>query len=275
VTGKALTGDAVTEGAVTNNSLLVSRDGAIATVTLNKPDRLNALDRSMWQALRDTMRALSAEDDLRCIVLRGAGGKAFAAGADIAEFATERANARQASGYGELIHEAMQSVGHCRHPTVALLEGACIGGGLEIAAMCDLRICGRSSRFGVPIARLGLTMGYGELEGLLALVGRAVALEILLEGRVFGADEAFRKGLVNRVVEDADVEREAYATAGRIAAGAPLVARWHKQFVERLFPRVDLPPEEWNEGYACFDTEDYREGVAAFLAKRKPGFKGK
>ena len=270
-----MTGKTVTDNAVTGRSVLTARDGTIATVTLNKPDRLNALDRGMWEALRDTMRALCADDALRCVVLRGAGGKAFAAGADIAEFATERANAQQASGYGGLIHEAMQSVAQCRHPTVALIEGACIGGGLEIAAMCDLRVCGESSRFGIPISKLGLTMGYGELLGLLSLVGRAVALEILLEGRVFGADEAFQKRLVNRVVEDADVEREAYATAERIAAGAPLVARWHKQFIERLTPRVAVPPDEWNVGFACFDTEDYREGAAAFLGKRKPAFKGR
>ena len=256
-------------------SLLVTRSGGIATVTLNNPARLNALDKSMWQALGRTMSALSAEDDLRCVVLRGAGGKAFAAGADIAEFATERSDARQAKEYGALIHEAMQAVARCRHPTVALIEGACIGGGLEIAAMCDMRICGESSRFGVPVNRLGLTMAYGELEGLLALAGRAVTLEILLEGRVFGAQEAYAKGLVNRVVDDAEVERAAYAAAERIAAGAPLVARWHKQFVERLTPRVELSPGEWDEGFACFDTEDYREGVAAFLAKRKPRFGGR
>jgi enoyl-CoA hydratase/carnithine racemase len=257
------------------DSVLIKRDGAIATVTLNKPDRLNALDRGMWEALGEAMHALSADDDLRCIVLRGAGGKAFAAGADIAEFATERAESNQASAYGALIHEAMQSVAHCKHPTLALIEGACVGGGLEIAAMCDMRICGTSSRFGVPINRLGLTMAYGELQGLLALVGRAVALEMLLEGRVFGADEAFAKRLVNRVVPDGDVEREAYATAARIAAGAPLVARWHKQFIDRLTVRAELTPQEWSVGFACFDTEDYKEGVAAFLGKRKPQFKAK
>jgi enoyl-CoA hydratase/carnithine racemase len=256
-------------------SLLVTRSGGIATVTLNNPARLNALDMSMWRALGRTMSALSSEDDLRCVVLRGAGGRAFAAGADIAEFATERGNARQAKEYGTLIHEAMQAVARCRHPTVALIEGACIGGGLEIAAMCDMRICGESSRFGVPVNRLGLTMAYGELEGLLALAGRAVTLEILLEGRVFGAQEAYAKRLVNRVVGDAEVERAAYATAERIAAGAPLVARWHKQFVERLTPRVELSSDAWDEGFACFDTEDYREGVAAFLAKRKPRFGGR
>ncbi|HEY9445785.1 MAG TPA: enoyl-CoA hydratase-related protein [Burkholderiales bacterium] len=255
--------------------MLVARDGAIATVTFNKPERLNALDKAMWQRLGELMRELSADDSLRCVVLRGAGGKAFAAGADIAEFATERRDRAQARRYGELIHETMQSVARCRRPTVALIQGACVGGGLEIAAMCDMRICGESSRFGVPINRLGLTMGYGELQGLLGLVGKAAALEILLEGRVFNAGEAFRMGLVNRVVADEAVETEAYATAERIAAGAPLVARWHKQYIERLTPTVPIPPDVWDEGYACFDTEDYRIGVDAFLAKRKPRFKGR
>jgi enoyl-CoA hydratase/carnithine racemase len=255
--------------------ILVSRNETIATVTLNHPERLNALNKTMWERLGETMREVSADDSLRCVVLRGAGEKAFAAGADISEFATERADAKQAKRYGDLIHETMQSVGRCRHPTLAMIHGACVGGGLEIAAMCDLRICGESSRFGIPINRLGLTMAYGELQGLLALVGRAVTLEILLEGRVFDAQEALRKRLVNRVVPDAKVEEEAYATARRIAEGAPLVARWHKQYIDRLSVTARLDAREWDEGFACFDTEDYRIGIKAFLDKTKPAFKGK
>jgi len=255
--------------------VLVRRDGAIATVTLSKPERLNALDKTMWRRLGEAMRELSADEGLRCIVLRGAGDKAFAAGADISEFATERADSRQGAEYGALVHETMQSVGRSLHPTVALIQGACIGGGLEIASMCDMRVCGETSRFGIPISKLGLTMGYGELTGLLALVGRAAALEILLEGRVFDAGEALRKGLVNRVVPDDRVEAEAYALAARIAAGAPLVARWHKQFIERLSVAAQLSQDEWNEGFACFDTQDYQEGVTAFLEKRKPTFRGR
>jgi len=257
------------------SGILIERDGAIATVTLSNPGKLNALDRAMWEGLANTMRQLSADETLRCVVLRGAGDEAFAAGADIAEFASERATREQGAQYGALIHNAMQSVARCRHPVIALIKGACVGGGLEIAAMCDLRICGESSRFGVPIKNLGLTMGYGELQGVLAVAGRAVVLEILLEGRVFGAQEASAKRLVNRVVADTEVEREAYATAARIAAGAPLVARWHKQYIERLDATPEVTLEEWNEGYACFDSADYKEGRKAFAEKRKPQFTGK
>ena len=255
--------------------ILLGRDGAIATVTLNNPDKLNALSFGMWARLGEIMRKLEAEDGVRCIVLRGAGEKAFAAGADISEFETTRTNSKVAKDYGDTIEGTMRAVKECRHPTVAMIHGVCVGGGLEIASQCDLRICGASSRFGIPINKLGLVVGYGEMQALIELVGRATALEILLEGRVFGADEAKQKGLVNRVVADDQVESEALAAAGRIAAGAPLVARWHKKFARRLADPRPLTEAERDEGYACFDTEDYRIGVKAFLVKQKPQFEGK
>jgi enoyl-CoA hydratase len=251
------------------------RNGAIATVTLNNPGKLNALSFGMWSRLGGIMRELEADDGVRCVVLRGAGEKAFAAGADISEFETMRTNAKVAKDYGNKIEGTMRAVKECRHPTVAMIHGVCVGGGLEIASQCDLRICGVSSRFGIPINKLGLVVGYGEMGALIELVGRGTALEILLEGRVFDADEAKQKCLVTRVVADDRVEAEALAAAGRIAAGAPLVARWHKKFALRLADPNPLTEAERDEGYACFDTEDYRIGFNAFLAKAKPQFKGK
>jgi enoyl-CoA hydratase len=257
------------------DTILVQRDGPIATVVLNRPDKLNALTKPMWQRLGDAISGLSDEDGIRCIVVRGAGDRAFAPGNDISEFENERANVEQARAYGTIMHRTLAAFEQCRHPLVAMIKGICVGGGLEIAANCDLRICGESSRFGAPINKLGLVMAHAEMRGLLGLVGRANALEILLEGRVFGAPEAKDKGLVTRIVPDDRVEEEAYATAGRIADGAPLVARWHKKFALRLADPRPLSEAEIDEGYACFGTEDFRIGYRAFLAKRKPEFEGR
>lgn len=255
--------------------VLLSRDGDIATVVLSNPERLNALSLPMWRRLRDIVSALHGDETVRCIVVRGAGGKAFAAGADIAEFAKERANSAQAKHYGQEVANSLRALAECRHPTVALIEGACVGGGLLVASQCDLRIANESARFGVPVKNLGLVEAYDELGAMMNVAVRPLALEILLEGRVFGAREAYEKGLVNRVVPDDKVAEEAYATARRIADGAPLAARWHKKFVRRLAEPRPLSQEEMDESYACFDTEDFREGVAAFLAKRKPKFTGR
>jgi enoyl-CoA hydratase len=257
------------------DTILVARDGSIATVTLNRPDKLNALTKPMWQRLGAVMRELSADDALRCVVLRGAGGRAFAPGNDISEFDTERRDSAQGKAYGAILHDALGAIADCRHPTVALIEGICVGGGLEIAALCDLRICGQGSRFGVPINRLGLVMAHAEMAALVQLAGRAVAMEMLLEGRVFGADEALDKRLVHRVVPDGQVEAEAYATARRVAAGAPLVARWHKAFLRQIESGRPLTEAERDEGFRCYDSEDFRIGVQAFLAKTAPVFVGR
>lgn len=258
-----------------DESILIERDGLIATVVLNRPEKLNALTKPMWQRLGQVMRELSMDDTLRCIVLRGAGGKAFAPGNDIAEFETERSNFAQGKAYGAILHDTLGAIADCRHPTVALIEGICVGGGLEIAALCDMRICGEGSRFGVPINKLGLVMAHAEMAALVQLAGRAVALEMLLEGRVFGAREALDKRLVHRVVPDADVPSQAYATARRIAEGAPLAARWHKQFLREIDAGTPLDAVQRDAGFLCYDTEDFRIGYQAFLAKTPPAFVGR
>ncbi|MCG5072078.1 enoyl-CoA hydratase-related protein [Paraburkholderia tagetis] len=257
------------------NSILVTREVDIATISLNNPGKLNALSLAMWRELGTAIDALSEDSSVRCVILRGAGTQAFAAGADISEFAASRSNREQARAYAQVTTAAMEAIEHCRHPVVAMIHGVCVGGGLEIASLCDIRICGESSRFGAPVGQLGLTMSYAELGALIRLAGRPAAMEIVLEGRILNAQEALAKGLVSRVVADDAVEEEALASARRIARGAPLVARWHKQAADKLTRSPELSAAEIESAFDCFDTEDFRIGAQAFNAKQKPVFKGK
>lgn len=257
------------------DSVLLRRDGEIATIVLNRPDKRNALTLEMWERLGALLAEAEADDSLRCLVLRGAGEAAFAAGADIAEFPTLRASAAQAKAYAECMAPALEGLKRCRHPSVAMILGACSGGGLELAALCDIRICGESARLGIPINRIGHALPYPGLEALVALVGRAGAAELLLEGRVLTAAEAQARGLVQRVLPDAEVEAEVQATAARIAAGAPLAARLHRACLNRLEDPRPLSAAEAELPYSACDSADYREGIEAFLAKRPPRFQGR
>lgn len=255
------------------SGITTSRDGELATVTLSNPEKLNALDAAMWRMLEATFLTLNADASIRCIILRGE-GEAFAAGGDLAEFRDARADVDSALTYHTQVGAALDAIARCQHPVVAQILGPCIGGGLEIAAACDLRIAGTSAKLGAPINRLGFSMYPGELAGLLQLAGPAVVREILLEGRLLDARAAYEKGLLTRVVADEEVELEVQATARRIAAGAPLVARWHKQWIARLMKAAPLTPEEQRASFAFLDTADYREGLTTFLEKRPPRFIG-
>lgn len=262
---------------ISNGHILLQRgngkDGEIATVTLRNPGKLNALDVAMWQALNDTFLDLSQDTSLRCIILCGDDGN-FAAGADIGEFSQVRSTLAQGMLYhNQTIAKALEAISRCLHPTIAAIEGVCIGGGLEIACACDLRIAAATARFGIPINRLGFPLAPGELQGLLQLIGPANTLEILLEGRVFGAPEARQKGLLNRITDN--VMAEAWQTAQRIASGAPLAARVNKQMTRRLAPApAPLTEQELLAAFSFLESTDYREGVASFLQKRKPDFTG-
>ena len=253
----------------------VSAEGHLAIVSLFYPERLNVLDREGWEALATIVTSLAQDPLVRCVVIEGSGEQAFSAGSDIGKFHEERQTPDQVQEYGRALESALLALQGCPHPTVAEIRGVCVGGGLEIAATCDLRICGESSRFGAPINQLGLTMSYTELRPLVQLIGASATLEMLLEGELLDAKAAYQKGLVSRVVADDKVGDEARATALRVAAGAPLVNRWHKKFVRRLTSGGGpLTDEERREAYEAFRTDDYLEGVLAFLERRDPRFKG-
>lgn len=246
----------------------------IATVVLNRPEKMNALNLDMWRQLARHFEALNQDTSLRCIILRGAAGN-FAAGADLAEFRDQRWTTDQAVTYGEIMIKALHGIRDCLHPTVAAIEGNCIGAGLEVAAMCDLRLAVASARFGVPIQKIGVTMPYPELSELIALLGRATMLELLLEGGIHAADWAFSKGLVTRVCDETSFTAELEGLVKRIAAGSPLSHHNHKRMTRRCQETADLTASEVRAAYAACEAADCREGIAAFLAKRRPVFIGR
>jgi enoyl-CoA hydratase/carnithine racemase len=242
-------------------------------VTLNRPEKMNALNLAMWRGLIQAFTDLESRTDLRCIVLRGAGGH-FAAGADLAEFHTERWTTDQAVNYGGVMIVALFAIRDCAVPTIAAIEGNCIGGGLEIAAMCDLRLAAPEAKFGIPIQKIGVTMPYPELEELTRLLGRATMLELLLEGGIHGTDWAYAKGLVTRISKTGQIETELNDLVRRISSGSPLSHRNHKAMTKRCQETEALTPEEIQAAYAACEAADYREGISAFLAKRPAVFSG-
>jgi len=248
----------------------------VELVTIAREAKLNAMTISMWSDMSDIFDRINVDPSVRCVILRGEGTRAFSVGADIGEFTEHRNNAKNAKLFQKYAHRAFHAVEDCPHPVITAIAGACAGGGLELAAVTDIRIAGASARFGVPIKRLGLVVSYDEIKRMLRIVSPAVASELLFEGQMFSAADALRMGLLNRVVADAEVFNESLATAERIAAGAPLVARWHKKFIKRVMhDPAPISAAESDEVYECFDTEDFRTGFQSFLSKTVPTFKGR
>jgi enoyl-CoA hydratase len=257
-----------------SGQILCEIQGKIAFVTISNPERLNAINVTMWQALSSHFLVLDKNQDLRCVIIRGA-NRNFAAGADVQEFATLRNTLADGMRYhNQLIATALKAISECQHPVVAAIEGVCVGGGLEIAIASDIRIAAPNSRFGIPINKLGFPLAPQEMQSLLSLVGKAVSLEILLEGRILNAIEAKNKGLVQRLSDNVPVE--ALETAERIAQGAPLAARMNKKVMRRLsFMPIPLDEQEQLEAFSFLETSDYQEGILGFLAKKTPDFTGK
>jgi enoyl-CoA hydratase/carnithine racemase len=247
----------------------------VAAVTLANPGRHNAIDLGMWHALREGFAAWSALPPgaaPRAVVVRGEGGQ-FASGGDIEEFADFRFDeARLRHFHDEVVAPALAALADCEIPIVAQIEGTCLGGGLEIAACCDLRIAGRGSRFGAPIARLGFPMAPRELRRLVQVFSLPLLREMLLEARLVGADDALRQGVVHEVVADEAVAARAAERAARIAALAPQAARLNKRTLNQI--AAGGPSEaEIRAHYAYAPHAEHREGIAAFIEKRPPSFK--
>jgi enoyl-CoA hydratase len=255
-------------------NLLLERDGAIAVVTVNRPQVLNALGFATLDELRNTVEALGADATVRCVVLTGAGDKSFVAGADINELAVQSpAGGRERARAGQRVFETIEHLGK---PVIAAINGYALGGGCELAMACTIRIAADTAVLGQPEINLGLIPGYGGTQRLARLIGTGRALELLLTGDRVPAAEAFRLGLVNRVVPAADLMSEARQLAAAIAAKAPLAVRY---ILEAVNWGVNLPLGDAQSFEAALfgvvaGTDDMREGTRAFLEKRKPAFKG-
>jgi enoyl-CoA hydratase/carnithine racemase len=249
--------------------------GDIARVWIDHPGHMNAITARMWSDCRECFLQIARQPQIRVVVIAGK-NDAFAAGADISEFKTIRATPEQARVYHEeILGPALAAIVHCPVPVVAAIDGPCVGGGLEVACACDIRIASDRSRFGIPINRLGFSFAPAEAAALVGLVGKAVALELLLEGRIFKAQEAYEKGLVNRVVPLADWANEINATADRIRQGGPHAARRNKWLIRLLANMNEQPVLSPAQLDACWDfalTKDYTRGIDAFLSKTPPKF---
>lgn len=255
--------------------VLSHSDGAVLTLTINRPDKLNALNRDVLEALSEHVEAAAGDDTVRVIVLRGAGDKAFVAGADIGEFRDQDAGGADAmSARGQKLFRRIESLGK---PVIAVIDGFALGGGLELAMACTLRVGSDRARVGQPEINLGLIPGYGGTQRLTRLAGRSAALELCLTGEPIGADRALALGILNRLLPESELDEAVARLAAGLAAAAPHAVRAIIECVDR---GADLPLEkaldfETRRFAGCFDTEDMREGVTAFLEKRRPEFKGR
>lgn len=259
-----------------SDKIVSTHEDGVAHILFNNPEKRNAVSLDMWEAVGRALDGFAADERVRVVVLSGAGDKAFVSGADISKFEQERASAEAIKHYNATTAEVSNKLVAFPKPTIAQITGSCVGGGVALAVCCDLRICGESSRFGIPAAKLGLGYGFPGISRLVQLVGASFAKEIFFTARLFSAAEAHGMGLVNRVVPDEEVEAYVADYARRITENAPLTISSVKAIVgealkdpaerdlERCAALVD----------ACYASQDYIEGRRAFMEKRKPQFVG-
>ena len=257
--------------------MIAEKDGAVGRMIFNNPDRLNAVKLEMWEAIPTILDIFEAEDDIKVVVLEGAGDRAFVSGADISEFETVRATPEGYKHYENTGDYANERLADCTKPTIAMIQGYCIGGGAGIAVACDMRFASPDSKFGVPAAKLGVGYRAVGIAKVLNLVGPSSTKEIFFTARQFTAEEALQMGLINRVVETGLLRSAVADYCDTIAVNAPLSIKAVKQILKEL-TRKDAGPN-WNLCETlveeCFASDDYIEGRRAFMEKRKAVFKGK
>ncbi len=258
------------------DKILSRKDGAVGHLIFNNPERHNAVSLDMWEATESVVADFKADPAIRVMVVSGAGGKAFVSGADISRFEKDRSTEEAVRSYGVRVERAYAAFHEFPKPTIAMIRGYCIGGGMALAMCCDMRICSDNSKFGIPAAKLGLGYGFKGIKRLVDVVGPSFAKEIFYTARQFTADEAERMGLVNRVVPSDTLEQYVADYTATMAANAPLTVDSVKFIVgEAVKPdsERDLAACEAMV-QACFASEDYKEGRKAFMEKRKPNFTG-
>ncbi len=253
------------------------REGQVGHVVFNNPAKLNAVSLDMWDGLLDIMKDYESDPDIRCVVVSGAGGKAFVSGADISKFESERANAEAQVRYDAISKRGYEAIYDCSKPTIAKIAGYCIGGGMNLAACCDMRFCNEDARFGVPAAKLGLGYGFLRIERLSRIVGLPRAMEFLFTAKQYSSKEAYEMGLVNAVASNAELDALVAKTTDAIAQNAPLTIALAKASAREIAKPESQQDHKKLErmAEACFDSDDFKEGRRAFMEKRKPMFKGR
>jgi enoyl-CoA hydratase/carnithine racemase len=255
--------------------IISRKDGAVGWLIFNNPERRNAVSLDMWEAIPEVLASFSSDPDVRVVVLTGAGDKAFVSGADISQFESQRSSAETVAHYDEVGEKAQSRLKNFDKPVIAMIRGYCLGGGLNIANLCDLRIAADDARFGIPAAKMGLGYRAGSMKHLVDIVGPAFAREIMITARQFSADEARQMGLVHKVVPVPELEKVTREYCEMIAANAPLTMRAAKRIICEVTANDYDAAACSNWVKECFESEDYREGRRAFMEKRKPVFKGR
>lgn len=257
--------------------MLAEKDGTIGWMIFDHPERRNAVTQAMWLELGEILEDFAKDETIRVVVLKGAGDRAFVSGADISQFGAQRRNATEVAASNRLTDVARQALAAFPKPTMAMIQGYCLGGGLAIALMCDLRFASEDSTFGIPAARLGVGYAAPGIALLQALVGPAYTREIMFTGRRFSGEEALRMGLINRLLPGAELATYVQDYAATIGSNAPLTIRAAKLASTELLKAEDARDLSVVQRAvaACFDSADYQEGRTAFLEKRPPAFTGR